>query len=91
MDKLIPVNDEWRLRLEPLNVVLERYRLIINPKDQSERYDWGFVGYYGSIAQAVKEIPVKASMLSQFETLAELNSKIGDLADALQTQLEQSA
>lgn len=86
MDKIIPVSEEWRLKIEPMNVILQKHHLV-KPKDEPEHYTWKLVGYYGSIAQALKAIPDAITLGSQFETLAELNQLLSKLADALQANL----
>ena len=82
MSKILPLNDEWRLSVEGLNVTLQQYREIENPQDKTTRQEWCFVGYYGSIQQAGRALPSSITLHSDYEGWAELCAKLVDVIAA---------
>ena len=71
---IIEISDEWRVRVEPMNFILEQYREVI-AKNKPPRMDWKFVGYYASLEQALLRIPHHLMQSGDLENIAGLPTR----------------
>jgi hypothetical protein len=51
---MIQINEKVRIsRIDKWCLQVEEYRLVVGKKTKEERYDWCWVGYYGSLKSAI--------------------------------------
>jgi hypothetical protein len=48
---ILPVGDEWRIRTDELNFILER---LGNPRKKDGKRLWKIIGYFGQFSSALK-------------------------------------
>ena len=73
---IIQLSDDFRIRTDPYNWILERYAEVMDFKtgEPTGRYDWRLQGYYGSAEQAIKAIPDHLARSPEIKTLQALNA-----------------
>ena len=81
------IGKNWKLEADNLNVMLFR-RKVRQPKDGKPSYeDWEVVGYYGTVANALKDLVDYGVRETELKDLQTVINKI----DELGKQIEQAA
>ena len=89
---MIQITDKIRItRLDKVNLELQEYRKIIDPKTKTERYDWCRVGYYGDLMSAINGALKYCLMelaTEDIKTLSELVERIDNIDKELKKAVE---
>lgn len=83
---MIKISERYRVRKDPLNLVLEEYRKVIERETKKQKFEWEVVGYFGSVKAVLSHIVDKELMeLADTETeLKDIIAKIDDLKEQIQ-------
>ena len=89
---MIQINEKIRIvKLDKLNLELQEYRKKVDPKTKTERYDWGWVGYYGDLKSAIGGVLKHCLMelaTKEITTLSELVERIDTIDKELKKAVE---
>lgn len=77
------LSEEYRVKVEPLNFVLQRLTEVTNRETKEARMDWKTVGYYSGLESAIRAIPDDIALSPEVEDYKGLRA----LLDALAGQL----
>lgn len=66
---IIPLSDDWQVKVVPLNFVLEqRYRTKPSNEHPEGRLDWKVCGYYSGLQAALLALPDHLAQSPEIET-----------------------
>lgn len=71
---IIEVSDEWRIKVEPMNFILEQL-VEVKPKDKPAHMDWKFCGYFPDPETALKALPGHLMQSRDLETMSGLSAR----------------
>jgi hypothetical protein len=74
------IADEWRVRTEPMNFVLEKLGTTVSRETREERPEWKFVGYYMNLSACLKALPNELALDPRIEDVTELLDRLQTLA-----------
>lgn len=74
---------EYRVKVIPLNFVLERWTESVNPKTKEPTAGWKVIGYYSGLESAIRAIPDDLAQHPEVKDWEGLRERLESLADKL--------
>lgn len=77
------LTDDIRIKVVPLNFILERLVQGKNPKTKEPTETWRVCGYYSSLESAIRALPSELAQCPDVETFEGLCARLDKLAGQL--------
>lgn len=77
------LTEDYRIRVIPLNFVLEYLADGINPKTKEPTRKWKVHGYYSTLQGAIAALPDREAQHPEVKTIGDLTARLDGLAAQL--------
>jgi len=74
------LTDDFRIRVVPLNFILEYMADVVNPKTGETKQKWKRHGYYSTLQNAIAALPDRVAQHPEVKTIGDLTARIESLA-----------
>ena len=77
----IPINDDYRIRSDPFNIILEKSRIVSKEGKNKGETAWDIIGFYTSVENALQALVTRDIMMSDCNSLEGLRALVGTLRE----------